>query len=246
MMTAFLVARLAEDEPQVLDEMVTFSARADKTSGSTSGVREGEKLSVGELLYGLMLPSGNDASVALAEHFGARHEAKHGGNNHSEAAPYDNFIAQMNEVAEDIGMTSTHFDNPHGLPSDNHQTTARDLGRLAWHAFRLPLLREIVSTPQHGTTVDSVTGYRRNIVWRNTNQLLKIEGYDGIKTGTTGAAGNCLVSTAERNGQRLIVVVLGATSSDSRYTDTRNLFRWAWKELVKVDDEPSKSEQAGN
>jgi D-alanyl-D-alanine carboxypeptidase (penicillin-binding protein 5/6) len=92
-----------------------------------------------------------------------------------------------------------------------------------------------------------VSGYKRNVVWRNTNQLLKIEGYDGIKTGTTGAAGNCLVSTAERGGRRLVVVVLGSTSTDSRYTDTRNLFRWAWKDLLKIGDvaEP-KPEQAGN
>jgi serine-type D-Ala-D-Ala carboxypeptidase (penicillin-binding protein 5/6) len=95
--------------------------------------------------------------------------------------------------------------------------------------------------------VDSVSGYKRNVVWRNTNQLLKIEGYDGIKTGTTGAAGNCLVSTAERGGRRLIVVVLGSTSTDSRYTDTRNLFRWAWGDLVKIDDQKeSESDQAGN
>ena len=101
----------------------------------------------------------------------------------------------------------------------------------------MPLFRKIVSTPQHGTTVDSVSGYQRNVVWRNTNQLLRIEGYDGIKTGTTGAAGSCLVSTAERDGRRLIVVVLGSTSTDSRYTDTRNLYRWAWKDLVKIGDQ---------
>ena len=82
-----------------------------------------------------------------------------------------------------------------------------------------------------------MTGYKRNVVWRNTNQLLRTEGYDGIKTGTTGAAGNCLVSTGERDGRRLIVVVLGATSTESRYTDTRNLFRWAWNDLAKIGDE---------
>jgi D-alanyl-D-alanine carboxypeptidase (penicillin-binding protein 5/6) len=247
MMTAFIIVRLAEEDPNVLDEIVTFSARADKTSGSTSAVREGEKLSVGELLYGLMLPSGNDASVALAEHFGARFFAPNGSANEEKTDAYDHFIKRMNDVAAEIGMDSTQFDNPHGLGSDKHKTTARDLALLAHEAFKLPLFKRIVSTPQHGTTLDSVSGYRRNIVWRNTNQLLRTEGYDGIKTGTTGAAGNCLVSTAERDGRRLIVVVLGATSTDSRYTDTRNLFRWAWKDLVKIgDNHKSKSEQAGN
>ena len=246
-MTAFIVTRLAEKDPKVLEEIVTFTSRADNTPGSTSGVREGEKLSVGELLYGLMLPSGNDASVALAEHFGARYGATDGGTDHEKIDSYDHFIQQMNDVAKEIGLQSTHFNNPHGLPSDDHKTTARDLATLAHQALRVPLFRKIVSTPQHGTTVDSVSGYKRNVVWRNTNQLLKIDGYDGVKTGTTGAAGNCLVSTAQRGGRRLIVVVLGSTSTDSRYTDTRNLFRWAWKDLIKIDRpmEPE-SEKAGN
>jgi D-alanyl-D-alanine carboxypeptidase (penicillin-binding protein 5/6) len=246
-MTAFIVTRLAEKDPKVLEEIITFTSRADNTPGSTSGVREGEKLSVGELLYGLMLPSGNDASVALAEHFGARYGAMNGGTDHEKIDSYDHFIQQMNHVAKDIGLQSTHFENPNGLTSDEHKTTARDLATLAHQALRVPLFRKIVSTPQHGTTVDSLSGYKRNVVWRNTNQLLKIEGYDGIKTGTTGAAGNCLVSTAERGGRRLIVVVLGSTSTDSRYTDTRNLFRWAWKDLIKIDrHKESEAEQAGN
>ncbi|HEX2476085.1 MAG TPA: serine hydrolase [Lacipirellulaceae bacterium] len=246
-MTAFIITRLAEKDAKVLEEIVTFSSRADNTPGSTSGVREGEKLTVGELLYGLMLPSGNDASVALAEHFGARYGATHGGPEHEKTDSYDQFIKQMNDLAGSLGMNSTHFENPNGLPSESHKTTARDLASLAHQAFCVPLFRKIVSTPQHGTTVDSVSGYQRNVVWRNTNQLLKIEGYDGIKTGTTGAAGNCLVSTAERGGRRLIVVVLGSTSTDSRYTDTRNLFRWAWNHLAKTDgDTESKPEQAGN
>ena len=102
---------------------------------------------------------------------------------------YDSFIAAMNRKAAEIGMKSTHFNNPHGLPSDGHQTTARDLAQLAFAAFQVPEFRKRVETPQHGYTVDSVSGYQRNVVWQNTNQLLRIEGYDGIKTGTTGAAG---------------------------------------------------------
>lgn len=231
-MTALLVTELAEKDLSVLEEVITFSERADRTSGSTSEVKAGEKLPVGELLYGLMLPSGNDASVAFAEHFGERLADKNEDAG-DETSPYDSFIAAMNRKAKHIGMNSTQFNNPHGLPSDGHQTTARDLALLAYEAYKLPSFRKLVSTPQHGYTVDSVSGYKRNIVWRNTNQLLRIEGYDGIKTGTTGAAGSCLVSTAERDGQRLIIAVLGSTSTESRYADTRNLFRWAWRNLVK-------------
>ena len=254
-MTAYIVTNLAEKEPSVLDEVITFSERADKTPGSTSALKAGEQLTVGELLYGLLLPSGNDAAVSLAEHFGPRvaeksqaeDEAQDGDDKQSgDVDAYASFIAEMNRCAAEIGMHSTHFENPHGLPAEGHQTTARDLAQLAHAAFANPQFRKLVSTPQHGATVDSVTGYKRNVVWRNTNQLLGTEGYDGIKTGTTGAAGNCLVSTSERDGRRLIIVVLGATSTESRYTDTRNLFRWAWNDLAKDGTTNVAGEQAGN
>lgn len=231
-MTAYLVCELAEKDPSVLNEIVTFSERADKTPGSTSEVKAGEKLPVRELLYGLMLPSGNDASVAIGEHFGDRLADKKK-NPQDQAKGYDGFIEAMNRKAKQLGMKNTRYKNTDGLPNKEHVTTARDLARLAYEAFKLPLFRKVVATPQHGYTVDSVSGYKRNIVWRNTNQLLKTKGYDGIKTGTTNAAGCCLVSTAERNGKRLIIVVLGSTSSDSRYSDSRNLYRWAWRDLVK-------------
>jgi D-alanyl-D-alanine carboxypeptidase (penicillin-binding protein 5/6) len=242
MMTAYLVTTLAHKDPKILDEIVTFSERADKTSGSTSDVKAGEKLPVGELLYGLMLPSGNDASVSFAEHFGERLADEK--DKAAKLNSYDCFISAMNRKAAELGMKATHFDNPHGLPSDGHQTTANDLARLAFVAFQVPEFRKIVGTPRHGYTLDSVTGYRRNIEWKNTNQLLKIEGYDGIKTGTTGAAGACVVSTGERNGRRLIVVVLGSTSTEGRYADSRNLYRWAWKDLVKVGENGTKTAKA--
>ena len=232
MMTAYLVALLAEKDPKVLDEVVTFSERADKTSGSTSEVKAGEKLPVGELMYGMMLPSGNDATVAFAEHFGNRLAGEK--DKEAKLSSYECFISAMNRKAAELGMKSTHFNNPHGLPSAGHQTTARDLAKLAFVAFQLPEFKKVVGTPQHGYTLDSVTGYKRNIEWKNTNQLLKVEGYDGIKTGTTGAAGSCLVSTGERDGRRLIVSILGSTSTESRYADARNLYRWAWKDLLKL------------
>jgi D-alanyl-D-alanine carboxypeptidase (penicillin-binding protein 5/6) len=242
MMTAYLVTLLAEKDPKVLEEIVTFSHDADKTSGSTSDVNEGEKLPVGELLYGLMLPSGNDAAFAFAEFFGDRLADEKDKAAHLNS--HDSFVSAMNRKAAELGMKSTHFNNPNGLPSHGHETTARDLSRLAYVAFQVPEFRKIVGTPRHGYTLDSVTGYKRNIEWRNTNQLLKTEGYDGIKTGTTNAAGNCIVSTAERGGRRLIVVVLGAPSTEGRYADSKNLYRWAWKDLVKLSDDGSKTAKA--
>jgi len=243
MMTAYLVTLLAQKDSKVLEEVVTFSQRADRTPGTTAQVKAGERVTVGELLYGLLLPSGNDAAVAIAEHFGERLA-----DDQDKAAKldaYDSFTSAMNRKAAELGMTSTHFNNPHGLTSAGHQTTAADLACLAVAAFGLPEFRTIVKTPQHGCTLGSVSGYRRNIVWRNTNQLLGTEGYDGIKTGTTGAAGCCLVSTGERSGRRIVVVVLGAPSTEGRYVDSRNLYRWAWKELLRIDRAGTKTAGCG-
>jgi serine-type D-Ala-D-Ala carboxypeptidase (penicillin-binding protein 5/6) len=231
-MTAYLVLKHAEEHPEVLDETLTFSKRADDTIGSTAAVRAGEELKVRELMYGLMLPSGNDASVALAEHFGRR--LAPGGDRGKIDSPrkaYNAFVEAMNEAAEELGMDDSHYENTHGLTGEKHKVSAADLVKLTLAAKKLPLFCEIVCTPQHGATVKGPGGYERNILWKNTNHLLEIEGYDGVKTGTTNAAGACLVSSGVRGDDSLIVVVLGATSGESRYVDTRNLFRWGWQQL---------------
>lgn len=308
-MTAWLVVRLAEKQPEILDELLTMSVRADETIGSTSDIRAGEQLPVREALYGLMLPSGNDMSVALAEHFGARlapagpangkaslppdaassgagsgaasakatidkaaptdtaaRSAKLASTSPSTEAvpqsaaaspgdspvtgektpsperttdetaaavpdPVEQFVAAMNVEAARLNMTSTKYENPHGLTTPDHLSTVRDLAVLARATLESPLFQSYVSTRQRGATVTGPGGYRRNVLWKNTNQLLDIEGYDGIKTGTTDRAGACLVSTAERDGERLIVVVLGSTGSLARYSDSKNLYRWGWLQL---------------
>jgi D-alanyl-D-alanine carboxypeptidase (penicillin-binding protein 5/6) len=230
-MTAYVVLNLAASEPTVLDEEVVFSERADKTFGSTAGIRAGEHLPVRETLYGLLLPSGNDASVALAEHFGGRFASLERSQNGSDADdPLTRFISQMNRAANSLGMTRTNYRNTHGLTAPDHRSTAADLIKLAFACRQDEIFRKYVSTRQYGYTVSGPGGYRRNVAWKNTNRLLGIEGYDGIKTGTTSAAGACLVSSAERSGDRLLVVVLGSESSSARYADSRNLYRWAWNQ----------------
>ena len=225
-MTAFVILRLAAKEPNVLDETVMFSNRADQTIGSTSSVAEGERLPVRELLYGLLLPSGNDAAVAFAEHFGGR--LKPAADASAGTDPLPRFIAEMNRVAGELVLRETHFANPNGLPAPGHQSSARDLAKLTRHALALPAFASYVSTRKHGYTLSNAKGQRRNIVWTNTNRLLDTEGYDGVKTGTTRAAGECLVASGHRNGDHVIVVILGASSTEARYTDARNLFRYAW------------------
>ncbi|MCA9198719.1 MAG: D-alanyl-D-alanine carboxypeptidase, partial [Planctomycetales bacterium] len=206
----------------------TFSDRADETPGSTSGVRTGEQLPVSELLYGLMLPSGNDASVALAEHFG---ELFRDADDDNEISAYELFVRQMNRLAKEIGMEHSHYHNTHGLTEDGHLLAAEDLAKLARYAMQNRRFRQIVATRKHGCQLLGPGGYTRNVIWNNTNRLLGTEGYLGVKTGTTDAAGACLVSYGQRQDRNVIVVVLGSSSSDARYTDSRNLFRWAWQNL---------------
>jgi len=222
-MTAWLVLQRAADNPQTLDEMVTVSQAADDTTGSSAQIRTGDRYTVRDLLYGLLLPSGNDAAVAFAEHFGPSFRTTN-----PPAPPVAAFVARMNEQAEILRLTETRYLDPHGL--GQNRTSARNLITLAWNAMQNPTFRQIVQTRRHRCEASDANGQRRPVVWNNTNRLLEIEGYEGIKTGTTTAAGSCLVASGRRGNDHLFVVVLGATSNDSRYIDTRNLFRWAWNQ----------------
>ena len=176
-----------------------FSERADKTGGSSARIRAGERLSVRELLYGLMLPSGNDASIALAEQFGGR------------------FAKTETRRSRSAGLVRRR-DEPH-RESLGHGAHERTKIRTAsppraitappriWRSSRTrrSSFPSFASTSTPGSTAAPLTGpggYRRNIVWKNTNQLLGIQGYHGIKTGTTSAAGACLVSLGEREREK--------------------------------------------
>jgi D-alanyl-D-alanine carboxypeptidase (penicillin-binding protein 5/6) len=134
----------------------------------------------------------------------------------------------MNRTASRLGMSETHYENTHGLTAARHLSTASDLVTLARAGWKMKRFRDYVGTRQHGCRLVGPGGRQRNVVWKNTNRLLPTRGFDGIKTGTTSAAGACLVSTGQRGEDRLFVVVLGAASSSARYTDSRNLYRWAW------------------
>lgn len=222
-MTAWLVLGLAASEAKVLDEVVTFTERAAKTGGSTCALKAGDKLPARDLLYGLLLPSGNDAAIALAEHFGGRFAAE--GKDDDAVA---RFVAEMNRTAKTLKMGETKYFDPHGL--GKNVASPRDLATLARTALKDPTFARYVQTRRHDCEVLDAAGKKRPVTWDNTNRLLDTEGYDGVKTGTTTAAGACLVSSGRRNSDHLIVVVLGSTSTDARYTDSRNLYRWAWLE----------------
>ena len=174
-----------------LDEVVTTSRNAFGVPGTSIYLSLGEKLTLEQMFYGLMLASGNDAAVAIAEHIGGS---------------VDNFCRKMTERAAELGCRDTVFRTPHGLPNSVHHTTAYDLALIAREAMKYPLFRKIVST-QRGTIPWEGRTYNR--VLNNKNRLLSTyEGATGIKTGYTKAAGRCLVFGAERDGLEVVGVVL--------------------------------------
>lgn len=225
-MTAWLILREAARDPKLLDETISFPVSADRTPGSTSGLKAGEKIAVRELLYGLMLPSGNDAATAFAEFAGPRFAPD--GDTADARRPFARFVAEMNRTAKELGLKQTRYANPHGLPDNSHLSTANDQVVLTARVMQNEQFRNYVQTRQHAVKVQNPSGSSRNVVWKNTNKLLEIAGYTGVKTGTTDAAGSCLVSVGKHKDEELIVVVLGCSSNEARYVDTRNLFRWAW------------------
>jgi len=174
-----------------LDEVVTAGEHAFGVPGTSIYLEQGESLTIEQMLYGLMLASGNDAAVAIAEHIAGSVEA---------------FCDLMNARAYELGCVNTHFVTPHGLPAANHYTTARDLATISRAAMKNEVFRLIVST-QRVTIPWTSRGYDR--VLNNKNRLLATyNGALGIKTGYTKAAGRCLSFAAERDGMTLIGIVL--------------------------------------
>ena len=173
-----------------LDDIVTVSKHAEGVEGSTLWLVQGDKIPLGELLTGMMMHSGNDATVAVAEHI---------------AGSVPAFVEMMNEKAAEIGAYNTHFVNPNGLPDENHYTTAFDLAKIAAYGYSLPHFEEIVSKQE--VIYDWVKDPAKKL--RNENQMLWLyRGANGVKTGYTDAAGRCLVSAARRDGMQLVAVVL--------------------------------------
>lgn len=192
-----------------LNEKVTVSAKAGGTGGSRLGLKRGDKASVRDLLYGLMLRSGNDAAVALAEHVGGS---------------VKEFAELMNEKAIELGLTNTHFVTPHGLDDANHYTTALELAKLTDYAMDNETFAKIVGTK---STTIYINNQPRQI--NNTNELLGVlNGVVGVKTGFTNNAGRCLVTETKRNNMDIITIVLGADTKKDRTKDSVNLIEYTF------------------
>ena len=201
-----------------LESKVKVSLRASQMTGTSASLKQGDEVSVRSLLYGLMLPSGNDAAWALAEFFGGKLGT-------STNKPVKRFVSEMNKTARELGLNSTHYANPHGLMIKRNLSTARDVAKLANYSMKSEGFREIVNTRVYVAEIKGADGFLRFQNWENTNKLLG-RGFDGVKTGITNAAGPCLC-TSVSNESQIIIVLLNSRSLDDRWVEAKKLADWA-------------------
>jgi len=207
MMTAYVVYQAIDSGSISLDDKVKISKKAWKTGGSRMFLEVGTTATVDQLLDGLVVQSGNDAAVALAEHTAGSTSA---------------FVEQMNHYAKQLGLENTHFVNPDGLPTEGHYSTARDLAKIA-QAIIEHFPERYKRYSKRDFTYNDIHQYNRNdLLWSDPS-------VDGVKTGHTAQAGYCLVASARRDGMRLISVVLGSSSEDQRVSDSRALLAWGFR-----------------
>lgn len=210
MMTALLLLEQVKE-----DAVITASPRAISMKFASLNQKPGEQFSLKELLYAILLRSSNDGCVTAAESLKG-----------TEAA----FVAEMNKRAQELGCKNTHFMNPHGLETPGHYSSAHDLALIASECIKHPLFNEIVATKHH-VMVRSIN--QKDLALQNLNKALwRVPGCDGIKTGYTKQAGNCLAGSVTRNGWRLITVVL---KSPSFPLDTQALTDWAFARFEPVE-----------
>lgn len=208
--TKIMTAIIAIESGQ-LDEKVKISSRAVRTEGSSIYLTEGEKITLRDLVYGLMLRSGNDSAVAIAEHVGGSVEG---------------FTHLMNEKADWLGMNASHFENPHGLDGETHYSSAYDLGLLMAYAMKNETFKEVTGSEKYRSE-------SREYAWGNKNKLLTkyYQPTNGGKTGFTKKAGRTLVSSAEKDGMQLIAVTLNAPDD---WNDHQRMYEWGFENFESV------------
>lgn len=207
-----------------LTQTVTISKKSAGTGGSRLGLKVDDKITMNDLLYGLMLKSGNDAAVAIAETVGGS---------------VGGFAELMNEKAKELKLENTHYVTPHGLDDPEHYTTAVELAKLADYALQNETFAKIVNTKNYTVTIN---GYQKSI--SNTNELLGyLEGVNGVKTGFTNNAGRCLVTSVNRNGFEIITVILQADTKKFRTADSIKLIEYIYKNYEPVNIKEIVNEQ---
>ena len=199
-----------------MEEQIEVPKKAAQIGGSTVGLKAGDIVTAKSLLYGMLLPSGNDCAYTVAIHLGGTIE---------------NFAKMMNDKAKVLGLTSTNFVNPRGLDNENHYSTAKEMAYLTRYALKNPYIDEAVKTKSITINFGSFTK-----TLNNTNSLLRTyEKADGVKTGFTNGAERCLVSSATDNDRRYICVVLGATTTKIRFNTSKLLLEETFKKYKTMD-----------
>ena len=205
--TKILTAIVVIENSPDLSAIVTVSSKAAHTGGSRLGLSTDDKISVYDLLYGLLMVSGNDAAVALAEFT---------------SNDINGFSILMNQKANELGLTSSHFITPHGLDQEEHYTTAFELAKIADYALNNQTFAEIVRTSNYTITINNNS---KNL--HNTNELLgTLEGVYGVKTGFTNGANRCLVTSCKKGNLDIICVVLGCDTKKDRTQDSVKLIKY--------------------
>ncbi len=236
-MSMLLIMEAIDSGKLSFDDDVVISEAASSMGGSQIFLQTGEKYKVRELLKGIAVASGNDAVVAMAEKV---------------SGSVDQFVMEMNKRAKGLGLTNTHFDNPHGLDSENHYTTARDMSVMALELLKHESILEFTSIYE-----DYLKKNDGSSIWLvNTNKLVRFyDGVDGLKTGFTTTAGYCITTTAKKNNMRLLSVVMNAETSDLRSKDTTNMLNYGFnsyqlnmildkeKDLGKIKIEKGKKQE---
>ncbi len=214
--TTKMITALVAYEKGNLNDIVTISQKVGNTGGSTINLRTGDKISLDNLIKGLLVHSGNDAAVAIAEHI---------------SGSIEEFAILMNEKAEEIGAKDSHFVNPHGLDAENHYSTAFDLMLIAKEVLNTPYLANIVSKR---TIEIEINGNTRTI--GTTNEVLSAyPGANGVKTGFTGDAGRCIVTSAKKDNRQIISIVLGCDTKKNRTIDSVGLLNYGFNTFKSVN-----------
>lgn len=215
-----------------MDEKITVSNAAATVGNSTAGLLEGDELTVEQALRGLMIPSGNDAAIALAEHVGKKLDPK-------TKDAVATFVKAMNEQAKKLGCTGTLFENPHGLDFDewagDMHSTAHDVALMMQEAMKDDTIREVMASKDPWIEVTGADGSDHSHSLDTHNVLLGQDGNIGGKTGTTDDAGYCFASAYNRDGDEIYTVVLNSSTTDQRFADTATLASWYYDHKVTVE-----------
>ena len=219
LVTACLALKYLEPEEVITvgNEVLLVGANS-----STAGLMLGYRITVEDLIKALLIPSGNDAAYVLAYNTAV----KASGKELDRSGYIEYFVQMMNDFARDAGALDTHFENPDGYDAADHYTTAEDMLKLTMKALEFPLIKEVCAQ----TRVTETLASGQTVTWSNSNKLLSSsrDAYyqyaTGLKTGSTPAAGNCLIATAEKDGETYVAVIMGCVSDDDRYTVANKLF----------------------